>query len=107
MLTIDIKDALLCLLIIVLVILAIFAIVAVYNLIKTLKQTQQVLSDFEVVSKIASERTKQLDKVISELTKKFKSGANALNSIPIIFTAISKIAKVVGQQNERKESNDK
>jgi len=107
MLTIDVKDALLSLLIIALVILTIFAIVAVYNLIKTLQQSQKVLSDFEVVSKIASDRTQQLDKIIEDMSKKIKSGQNIFNSIPIIVTAVSKIAKVVGQQNERKASNDK
>jgi len=107
MLTIDVKDALLSLLIIALVVLTIFAIVAVYNLIKTLKQSQKVLEDFEVVSKVASERTKQLDKIIEDMSKKIKSGQNIFNSIPIIVSAVSKIAKVVGQQNERKANNVK
>ena len=104
---IDPKSLLLSILIIVLIVLAIFAMVAVFNLIKTLKQTQKVLDDFEVVADIASKRSKQLDKVIEDMAGKIKSGQNIFNSIPIIVTAVSKIAQVVGQQNERKASNAK
>jgi len=107
MLTIDVKDALLCLLIIALIVLAIYAIFAVFHLVKTLKQAQTVLDEFEVVSKIASERTKQLDKIIDQTTSKIKSGQNILNSIPIIVTAVSRIAKVVAQQNDKKAENAK
>ena len=103
MLTIDVKTALICLLIIAGIVLAVFLIVAVYNLIKTLQQSQKVLSDFEVVAKVASERTAQLDKFISDTQKKMKSGQNIFNSIPIIVSAIGQIAKVVGQSQKKKD----
>ena len=102
MLTIDLKDALICLLIIAGIVLAVYLIVAVYNLINTLKQTQKVLTDFEVVSKVASERTKQLDKFIEQTQKKIKSGQNIFNSVPIIISAIAQIAKVVGDDQKKK-----
>ena len=101
MLTIDVKSALLCLLIIAGIVLAVYLIVAVYHLIKTLKQSQKVLDDFEIVAHIASERTQQLDKLIDQMSKKLKAGQGILNSIPIIFKAISQIAKVVGNKNEK------
>ena len=101
MLTIDVKSALLCLLIIAGIVLAVYLIVAVYQLIKTLKQSQKVLDDFEIVAHIASERTQQLDKLIDQTSKKLKAGQGILNSLPIIFKAISQIAKVVGKQNEK------
>ena len=101
MLTIDVKTALLCLLIIAAIVLAVYLIVAVYNLIKTLKQSQAVLADFEVVSKIASERTQQLDKFIEQTQKKAKSGQAFINSIPVVFSVISKIAKTAGQQSAK------
>ena len=107
MLTIDVKTALLCLLIIALIVLIVFAIYAVFHLVKTLKQSQKVLSDLETVSHIASERTQQLDKLISDTQKKIKSGQNIMNSIPIIFSAVSRIAKVIGQQNDRKAESTK
>ena len=107
MLTIDVKTALLCLLIIAAIVLAVYLTVAAYNLIKTLKQSQKVLDDFEVVAKIASERTQQLDKFIAQTQKKIKSGQGIINSIPVIFSAISKIAKAVGQQNARSSEGEK
>jgi H+/gluconate symporter-like permease len=100
--TIDL-GTLLGLLIIAGIILAIYAIVAVNNLIKTLKKAQTVLDDFEVVAKVASKRTKELDKFIDDTAKKVKAGQNIFNSLPIIFSAIGKIAKVVGQQNKKPE----
>ena len=101
MLTIDLKDALLCLLIIAGIILAIYLIIAVYNLIKTLKKTQTVLDDFQIVSHIASVRTKQVDALIEKTSKKIKGGQGILNTIPIIIKAITQIAKLFGKQNEK------
>lgn len=105
MLTIDVKSALLCLLIIAAIALVIYAIYAIYHLVKTLKQSQKVLDDFEVVSRIASERTQELDKFITQTRKKIKSGQNIFNSLPIIISTIAKIAKAVGQQNARKKDD--
>ena len=108
--TIDIKvvqTVLLCILIIALIALAIYALYMVFNLIKTLKQAQKVLDDFEVVSQVASERTKQLDKLINDTTKKIKSGENIFTSIPVIVSTISKIAKVISRQNEKKAADEK
>ena len=107
MLTIDVKTALICLLIIAAIVLAVYLIVAAYNLIKTLKQSQQVLADFEVVSKISSERTKQLDSFIEQAQKKAKSGQGIINSIPVIFTVISKIAKAAGQNANKTNAGNK
>ena len=102
-LTITVAD-LVGLLIIAGVILAVFLMVAVYNLIKTLKQTQKMLADFEVVAHIASERTKQLDKFINDAQKKVKSGQNIFNFIPLIISAVGQISKAVGQnQNQKKK----
>jgi len=99
--TIDLKA----LLFVILIILAIYAIYALYQMVKTLKQTQKVLGDFEVVSKIASDRTKQLDKLIGDMTDKIKSGQTIFNFIPVIVSAVTKIAKAVSQQNERKANS--
>ena len=95
-------QVLLGLLIIAGIILAVFLIVAVYNLIKTLKHAETVLTDFEVVAKVASERTAQLDKFIDQTQKKLKSGQNIFNSVPVIVSAIAQIAKMVGQGQKKK-----
>ena len=101
------KATLLCILIIVIIALAIYAIYAVFNLVKTLKKTQKVLDDFEVVSAIASERSKQLDKLIEDMTKKIKSGQNIFNSLPVIFSTITKVAKAVSQKTAAKPNPGK
>ena len=100
-LTIDI-GTLLGLLIIAGIILAVYLIVAVYNLVKTLKLSQKVLADLEGVAEIASKRTKELDKFVDQTQKKVKSGQNVLNAFPIIVSAITQIAKVVGQNQQKK-----
>ena len=99
--TFDSKDVLICVLIIAGVVLAVFLIVAAYNLIKTLQKSQKGLDDFEVVAEIASKRSKQLDKIIDDTSKKLKAGQNIFNAIPIIFSAIAKIAKVAGQNTKK------
>jgi len=100
----DLRPVLLSILIIVLIVLALYAIYVLFNLVKTLKKTHKVLDDFEVVSTIASARTQQLDKIIADMQNKLKSGQSIFNAVPIIVTAVSKIAKVVGDQNKKAES---
>jgi hypothetical protein len=108
MLTIDVKTLLLCLLLIAVIILVVFAIVAVYNLIKTLKSSQKVLADFEVVSEVASKRTKQLDAAIEKSSKKLKTSSGVAggitSAIPIIISAVAAIAKYAGSKKDGKES---
>jgi ABC-type maltose transport system permease subunit len=109
MLTIDVKTLLLCLLLIAVIVLIIFAIVAVYNLIKTLKSSQKVLADFEVVSEVASKRTKQLDEAIEKSSKKIKNSGGVASgitsAIPIIISAVAAIAKYGA--NKKDESSKK
>ena len=100
-LTIDV-GTLLGLLIIAGIILVVYLIVAAHNLVKTLKQSQKVLSDFEGVAEMASKRTKELDKFIDSTQKKVKSGQNVFNAVPIIVSAVTQIAKVVGQNQQKK-----
>ena len=105
----DIKVFFICLLIVAAIILIIFAIVAVYNLIKTLKQSQKVLADFEVVSEISSKRMKQFDAAIEKSSKKLKSGAgigaNLTSAIPIIISAVTAIGKYVS--DKKSDTNKK
>jgi len=102
----DPRPVLLAILIIVLIVLAIYAVYALFNLVKTLKKTHKVLDDFEIVAKIASERTQQLDKIIDDMQRKLKSGQSIFTAFPVIVAAVQKIAKVV-QQNDKKAENSK
>ena len=102
----DIQVFFVCLLIVAAVILIIFAMVALYNLIKTLKQSQKVLKDFEVVSEVASKRMKQLDTAIEKSSKKLKTGtgigSGITSAIPIIVSAITAIAKYASTKTPEK-----
>ena len=101
--TIDLKA----LLFFVLIILAIYAIYALFQLVKTLKKTQKVLDDFEVVSSIASARSKQLDKLIDDAAAKIKSGQTIFTLFPAIVQAVSKIAKSISQKTQQNTSAGK
>ena len=103
----DPRPVLLSILIIVLIVLALYAIYVMFNLVKTLKKTHTVLDDFEIVAKIASERTQQLDKIIADMQRKLKSGQSIFTSIPVIVSAVQKIAKVVQQNDKKAESSKK
>ena len=98
---IPVKDALIGLMIIAIIILLIFTMVAVHNLIITLKKTHKMLDDFGEVAGIASTRTKELDKLITEAQKKMKGGAGLLSSLPAIFKAIAGIVKGVNEKKKK------
>ena len=105
--TTTVGDVLIGLLIIAGVILIVFLTVAAYNLIKTLKHSQKVLEDLEVVVRVASKRTKEIDKLIDKLSKSFKASQGVFGVIPVIFKAIASIAKLVGQQQNKNAEEDK
>ena len=94
-------DFFLGLLIVAVIILVVFLIIAAYNLIKTLKRSQKVLDDLEVVVKITSKRTQEIDKIIEQMSKKIKSGQGVFQSIPIIVKTIARIAKILRQNQNR------
>ena len=99
-------DFFLGLLIVAVIILVVFLIVAAYNLINTLKRSQKVLDELEIVVRISSKRTQELDKLIEQMSKKIKSSQGVLNTIPIIFKTIAKIAQVLGQQRSKAADAD-
>ncbi|MDR1815260.1 MAG: hypothetical protein LBR00_01060 [Clostridiales Family XIII bacterium] len=113
MLTIDLKDLLICLLIIVAIVLVIYGIVAVSRLAKSMTKLDKILTDFEVVSDTASKRTKQLDgaidnisKTVSGVSKKVKDGQNIIAVISILvqmFGSISQALKKDGKDGTAKK----
>ncbi|MDR3304616.1 MAG: hypothetical protein LBS85_01090 [Clostridiales Family XIII bacterium] len=114
MLTIDVKTFFICLLIIAIIVLVVFAIVAVYRLIKSLKKLDKVLEDFEVVSTVASARTKQLDNAINNVSKTFsgaskkiKDSSGIINVITILVSMFVNIRNVVMKDREKNQSAPK
>ena len=106
----DPKSVLLGLLIIAVIVLVVFIIIAVANLIKSLKSLTKVLSDVEIVTHVAQERTKQIDHVLDDVTKtvagvttKVKGNDGIIKSISIIASAAVAIKNVLA--NKSKENS--
>ena len=57
MITINVKSALICVLFIAVIVLVIYLIIIAKNLVKTIKETNKILTDAAVISKIAAEKT--------------------------------------------------
>jgi hypothetical protein len=109
---IDVKDFLIGLLIIAVIVLVIFAIVAIYRLGKSMIKLDKILTDFEVVSEIASVRTKQFDgaidglsKTVSGASKKIQGGQNVITVISILVSMFATIRHALQKDdgNTKKE----
>ena len=114
MITIDVKTLLICLLLIAITVLVVFLVVAAAHLIKTLKSLTKVLSDVEVVSDIAAERTRQVDGIvddvtttISGVTNKLKGDQGILKAISIIASAIIAIKNILFKSSDNNETTQK
>lgn len=94
----------------VLVIFIIVCIVFMANLIKTVKHANVVLEDVQVVSKIAAERTKDVDKIIADVSEtashisgSLKSNQGAISAIIAMVKAIASLKNVV--KKDEKSTN--
>ena len=114
MITIDVKTLLISLLIIAVIVLVVFLIVVAANLIKSLKSLTKVLADVETVTDIASERSKQLDVVVGDVTKTIsgvtsnvKDSEGFIKSVSIIIKAIVAIKNVLAKSEKKPEAQAK
>lgn len=89
--TITLRDAGLILIGIGLIILIAYCIAFMKNLIVTVKHTNKILEDAQVVSKIAAEKTKEAEKIIGDVVTSFGSVSNIIKgnqSVVAAFTSI-------------------
>ena len=91
--TLDLKTLLIALVLIALIILIIYAIVMVKKLLVTLNHTNKILEDFEVVSGIASERSQDLNGIISNVSGTVADLSDAVKGNQSTVSAIASIAK--------------
>ncbi|MGX8774428.1 MAG: hypothetical protein ACSW8G_05160 [Bacillota bacterium] len=91
--TIDLQTALIALVLIALIILIIYAIVMVKKLLVTLNHTNKILEDFEVVSGIASERSQDVNNIISNVSDTVSDLSDAVKGNQTTVSAIASIAK--------------
>jgi len=96
MLTIDLKDLLLCLLIVALIVLVCFAIVAVYRLGNSMTKLDRVLTDLEKITATTAKRTKQLDGAIDNIQKTFSGVSKAAKGGQTVITVLTLIFKLFG-----------
>ncbi|MGN0701586.1 MAG: hypothetical protein ACI4KL_00170 [Lentihominibacter sp.] len=93
--TIDIKALCVVLLLIALIVMVVYAILMIRKLVVTLEHTNRILEDVEVVSGIASERSQDVNKIITDISGSVSGISDALKGNQSIVSAIASIAKSV------------
>ena len=91
--TLDLKTLLIALVLIALIVLIIYVIIMVKKLFVTIEHTNKVLEDLEVVSGIASERSQDLDGIISNVSGTVADLSDAVKGNQSTVSAIASIAK--------------
>jgi predicted PurR-regulated permease PerM len=93
--TIDIKVVAYVVIAIMLVILIAYLIKLARKLIITLNHTNKILEDVEVISEIASDRSKDVDEIISGITESVASVSDALKGNQNLISAAAAVGKAV------------
>lgn len=104
--TLDLKTLLIALVLIALIVLIVYVIIMIKNLMVTLAHTNKILEDFEVVSGIASERSQDLDGIISNVSGTVADLSDAVKGNQTTVSAIASIAKsaasIKGMMSDKK-----
>ena len=95
MITVDVKSLLLCLVFIGLIVLIGYLIAVVKNLVETVKHTNKILADTEVVTSIVSEKAKESEQVIIDLQNSLSEFAGAMKGEENVIKSLSSIAKAI------------
>ena len=102
--TITLVEAGLMLLFFVLIILLIFCMVFMKNLTTTVKQTNRILEDVQVVSSIAAERTKDVDQIITDVAEVASNlSGNLKNNQGLIASIVSLLKAITSLKNSTKK----
>ncbi len=91
--TIDLKTLLIALVLIALIVFIVYAVVLVRKLLVTLTHTNKVLEDLEVVSGIASERSQDLNNIISNVSGTVSDLSDAVKGNQTTVNAVASIVK--------------
>ncbi|MCQ2544829.1 MAG: hypothetical protein MJ144_00150 [Clostridia bacterium] len=105
--TIDLKTLLIALVLIALIVLIIYAIIMVRKLLVTLEHTNTILEDVEVVSSIASERSQDVNNIISNVSCSVADLSDALKgnqgTVSAIASIVKSAASIKGMMSKDKE----
>ena len=88
-----------------LIILITYCIVFMKNLITTVKHTNKILEDTQVISKIAAEKTQEVDKIIKDVAGSVGSVSDIIKGNQNTLSAITSIVNALGSLKNLK--NDK
>lgn len=105
--TVSVKDVGIILLLLVFIILGVYLIQFFRNLIVTVKSSNEILEDVNVMTKIAKKRTEDLDNAIGNVSESVESITNAIKGHESILKQLSTIgaaiSSIVGIFNKNKE----
>lgn len=93
MITIDVKDLLICLVLIALIVLLIILCVVAKNLITTVKELNRVLEDTTVITDVAQRRTTQMDEAVGDLGIAVADVTRAMEGNQSLIGALTNIGK--------------
>ncbi len=91
--TLDLKTLLIALVLIALIVLIIFAILMIKKLLVTLDHANKVLEDVEVVSAIASERSQDVNGIITNVSSTVADLSDAVKGNQGTMSAVASIVK--------------
>jgi hypothetical protein len=94
--TITLKDAGLILIGVGLVILIAYCIAFMKNLVITVKHANKILEDTQVISKIAADKSKEVDKVINDVAYSVGSVSDIIKGNQSIIAALTSIINALG-----------
>ena len=106
--TLTLKDAGLILIGAGLFILICYGISLMRNLIVTVKRTNKILEDAQVISKIAADRSKDVDKIIvdvassaSSISKNIKGNQSTISALTSLVNSIASFKKLMKKTDEK------
>ena len=106
MITIDVKDLLICLVLIALVVLLVILCVVAKNLITTVKELNRVLEDATVVSNVAQERTVQFNGIVDDFGIAVGDVTKAMQGNESLVSALANMGRAVGSAVSYFRSDD-
>ena len=110
MVTVNVKTLLLCIMIIAITVFVIYLAVAVKNLITTIKETNKILQETEVITSIVSEKVETSEEIIDNFLSALKTFSDSVKGKEGIISSLSNLAKagtgMVGLVKKYKDGKD-
>ena len=96
------------------IVLVIYLIIIAKNLVKTIKETNKILTDAAVISKIAAEKTVQVESIVddvqaagSDLSKAVRGEQNLVSTLSNIIKALGPMIAFLRKDDDEKTASAK